>query len=297
MPTQTMLDFQRGEQLGMIRDARLPNRSRSAGLEGVSAATLKLVLRTLDDFGRGRECYASQETIGKACELSRATIKRSIAALLNLSLIIVERKRNQYGVNCNHYRIVWTELSVLTKGSREATKGSPCATKGSPCANQGLTGEPQSAKETKTRSARSNSGNQKIDQKDFEQAVEYGRGAFASLKPRKPADRQLVARVCLVAATELSEHWLNDVIGGARLGRDRFAMLLTVAREAASRLHGVEFDQLIPQVPRAFYVALERPTVPAVTTHTKPPPRASAATPWKVLNDVAAIRRSNGWQT
>ena len=108
---QQQIDFSRGEQLAMIRHARLvpPPGHR------VTSATLKAALKAIDDFGRGRTCYATQETIASSTGYrSRSTIQRAVAALQELSVIAVATKASPAGLVCNHYTIVWSELALLT---------------------------------------------------------------------------------------------------------------------------------------------------------------------------------------
>src|SRR5690606_27192467 len=47
--------------------------------------------------------------------------KRAIELLLAQSLLTCERRRNASGIVTNHYRIVWSELSLLAAG--EASRG------------------------------------------------------------------------------------------------------------------------------------------------------------------------------
>jgi hypothetical protein len=114
MEQQTTIQWERGTQLAMLRDAVLP-----AGT-GVAAITLKAVLRAIDDHARRvGECYATQETIAKCINATNTrTIKRAIGVLLDLSLITCERRKIGIGrITVNHYRIVWSELALLAHQS------------------------------------------------------------------------------------------------------------------------------------------------------------------------------------
>jgi hypothetical protein len=110
-PRQPTFEWERGTQLALLRDVRLPR------VTGASQVTLKAVLRSIDDHARrGGECWATQETIAREIGVSNVrTVKRAIAALLNASLITCERRKVPGGhrLTVNHYRIVWTELALL----------------------------------------------------------------------------------------------------------------------------------------------------------------------------------------
>lgn len=113
---QLPLDFpreqrrDRGEELAILREAVLPSVKTKRG--GVSASTLKAVLRAIDDHGR--VCFASQETLAREVGISVEQCKRAVDALENtLSLIWKERKTTPRGTPCNHYGIVWEELRLL----------------------------------------------------------------------------------------------------------------------------------------------------------------------------------------
>jgi hypothetical protein len=105
---QRTLDFTRADQLGLIRDLRL-----DVPRCGVSPMALKAVLSAIDDFARrDRECFASIPTLARVACCSERTTKRAIQILVSLSLITRDKRRNQFGVVTNHYRIVWTEISA-----------------------------------------------------------------------------------------------------------------------------------------------------------------------------------------
>lgn len=158
---QRPIDFHRAEQLAILRNARLPDRSRSDGLEGVTAATLKAVLNAIDEFAREHgECYASAKTLADVTNLkSKKTIDRALAALYSLGLITKEKRWNErHRKTLNHVRIVWSELALLrpTEGtpgpSGQPTVGTPGPTEGTPGPDRWDTGVPQngngSAKES-----------------------------------------------------------------------------------------------------------------------------------------------------
>jgi len=123
--TQRQIDFSRGEQLALLREAIIPD-VRTRDGSRVKGATLKAVLRVLDDHGRGRECYLSHATIAREAGIGERHAKRATEALRLLSLVTTERKRTRWGASVNHYRIVWSELALLratrTERSAPATR-------------------------------------------------------------------------------------------------------------------------------------------------------------------------------
>lgn len=119
---QTTIEWERGTQLAILRDAVLPTGT------GVAPITLKAVLRAIDDHARrAGDCYATQETIAQIINAGNVrTIKRAIAVLLKMSLITCERRKLGYGrLTVNHYRIVWSELALLT--ADQSDNLSPCS--------------------------------------------------------------------------------------------------------------------------------------------------------------------------
>ncbi len=119
-PRQPTFEWERGTQLALLRDVRLPR------VAGVSQVTLKAVLRSIDDHARrGGDCWATQETVAREIGVSNVrTVKRAIAALLAASLITCERRKVPGGhrLTVNHYRIVWTELALLEAKAAAANK-------------------------------------------------------------------------------------------------------------------------------------------------------------------------------
>lgn len=123
---QTLLDFGRAEQRGMLRDAALPE-CRSRDGKRVSPAHLAAALRVIDDHAAGRgECWLSYETIAAEMRVSVRTAKRSIECLESCSLICVETRRARgSNVVCNHYRIVWSELALRRQYRGEPDSPAP----------------------------------------------------------------------------------------------------------------------------------------------------------------------------
>lgn len=110
---QLQIDFTRAEQLALIRDARIPPAA------GISAHAVKSVLVAIDQFARGRECWASQVRIAAVANLSRRVCQRAIGRLIDLSLVTCDRvgcaeRTDHRGGVTNRYRIVWSELAVLS---------------------------------------------------------------------------------------------------------------------------------------------------------------------------------------
>jgi hypothetical protein len=110
MTKQTQIDFARADQLGILRDAIIPPGPR------IRAMTTKNVLNAIDHFCRGNgSCFASQDTLAEVANCSRASVQRAISHLLSLGVLIGGRKSNgAYGGACNEYRIVWSELRLMT---------------------------------------------------------------------------------------------------------------------------------------------------------------------------------------
>lgn len=116
---QQTIDFARAEQLDLLSraqlEAGLPQDSKSRA--NVRGSTLRLVLRAIDDFGRGGTAWPSQKTLAERTGLSDRQVKRAIAALKAMSVLCVECHPNPYGGRSNHYAIVWSELALLVNTS------------------------------------------------------------------------------------------------------------------------------------------------------------------------------------
>jgi len=89
MTQQLTIDFARAEQLDLLSRARLE--SSYAGdrpeTNRVRAATLRLLLRTIDDFGRGGVAWPSIETIAQRSSISVRQVKRGLAVFKSLSVL------------------------------------------------------------------------------------------------------------------------------------------------------------------------------------------------------------------
>lgn len=115
-PHQKKIDFNRAEQLAMIRTAAIDSTPTRSG--NVSAHLARLVLRLIDDHGGGRVCWLSFETLAREAGVSVRQAKRAVEALQSRSLIAVERRRTPAGPTCNHYSVVWSELCLLCPDRR-----------------------------------------------------------------------------------------------------------------------------------------------------------------------------------
>lgn len=112
---QIEINWERGTQLAILRECQLPCVESPDG-KRCSAAALKSILRVIDDHGGGREAWLAFETISREAGISVRHAKRCVACLVEISVVIVERRRATCGVVCNHYRIVWTELDLRRPG-------------------------------------------------------------------------------------------------------------------------------------------------------------------------------------
>jgi hypothetical protein len=114
---QQSFDYPRVSQLAILRDCNLTFRKTKDGIR-VSPLAQKAVLRVIDDHGRGRTCFLSFKTLASEAGMGIRQTKRAVEVLHDASLIIVETKASPYGVVCNHYTIVWTELDQLRRDDR-----------------------------------------------------------------------------------------------------------------------------------------------------------------------------------
>jgi AraC-like DNA-binding protein len=115
---QKEIDFSRAEQLAILTAAVLKPAVviETSAQKKVSAQVQKSVLRWIDDFGRGREAWPSLDTLARTANMGRRHLIRALKALTGSGLLIVERGDGTNGRrrDCNYYRIVWSELALLT---------------------------------------------------------------------------------------------------------------------------------------------------------------------------------------
>jgi len=124
---QTTIDFDRGEQLGFLRDALIPTGA-------VRSMTAKTVLGAIDEFCRGNgECFAAQETIAKVSNCSRRTVQRAIDQLIGLGILNVHRRSvGCYGGVTNTYTINWLAVrSFSTAAAVDKILSQPAPTNAS----------------------------------------------------------------------------------------------------------------------------------------------------------------------
>lgn len=111
-PQQLTIDFTRGDQLAILQQAQLDSCAVGSAGDRIRGATLRAVLRAIDDFGRGGVAWPSIETLAATTGLGQRTIKRAIAALQAQSLLVATKQRNGSGSWSNRYAIVWSELRL-----------------------------------------------------------------------------------------------------------------------------------------------------------------------------------------
>jgi hypothetical protein len=113
MPNTTRqldLDFDRGRQLRILQNCRLPAELRANDSRHVSRITAKLLLQLIDHHARGRTCFVSVQRLADLAGCATRTVMRATQALQAISVLCVETDGRQ---RCNRYTIVWSELSLL----------------------------------------------------------------------------------------------------------------------------------------------------------------------------------------
>lgn len=91
----------RGAQLKAL------NKLQIAKVEGIRSATVKTVLRCIDDFGRSG-CWAGLPKMSEFTGYNERTVRRALLALIDLNLITVVSK--EIG-RPTHYKINWEAVS------------------------------------------------------------------------------------------------------------------------------------------------------------------------------------------
>jgi len=126
-PRQTEFEFGRGEQLDILRRVRLVTRRGKDGIT-VSPKCQRAVLRVIDDHARpGRPAWISYGTIATESDYGVRTVKRAIEVLCDQSLLVLGKRRIGKTL-VNTYRVVWTELYLLTDQSAVPTDQSAVPT-------------------------------------------------------------------------------------------------------------------------------------------------------------------------
>ena len=111
---QLEIDWDRGRQLALLRDCKLPDSLLSHDNRRVSKATAKLLLHLIDHHARGRTCFVSVETLAELAGRAPRTVIRATQALEALSVLIVQTDGRR---RCNRYTIVWSELALLCQSN------------------------------------------------------------------------------------------------------------------------------------------------------------------------------------
>jgi len=117
-PKQTLIDWQRGDQLRILRDCELPRDARGDDGKRVSGVVLKSVLIAIDQFARGRPggCTAAVETLAASAGISRRSCMRALAILTALGFICGEpgTRRGAGGQVSPMVRrtVVWSQLAL-----------------------------------------------------------------------------------------------------------------------------------------------------------------------------------------
>ncbi len=111
-PEQQQIDFSRGDQLALLDAAPIPKVVRveeGKGTVGVSAASIRSVLRAVDSCCRGgRAAFPSASYIAETIDRNEKTVRRALAALEVLQFVMVETRPGR----SNQFRINWGELSL-----------------------------------------------------------------------------------------------------------------------------------------------------------------------------------------
>ena len=208
MDAQLQIDFARGEQLGILRDARLPR------VPGVAGVSLKAVLRVIDDHGRGRTCWLLHATIAAEAEIGERTARRATRALAALGVLCVERRRIAGGsrASCNHYTIVWSELALLARrppADQTATPAHQTAIR------DGSNGHRRPLQEKRSKKRNEDDDVRRASSSDAwtrEERDALCRAAYAVLRParrRPPSDPRERATIRTLAELAL-EHYGRD---------------------------------------------------------------------------------------
>src|SRR3954469_7317498 len=111
---QKQIDFQRGEQLRLLRDSQLPPFRTKDG-NGISPIVMKSVLKAVDEFARGRVCTAAVDSLARVACVSRRHCMRTLEALTELGLLCHDEpsRYGRRGSPTIARRIVWSELALL----------------------------------------------------------------------------------------------------------------------------------------------------------------------------------------
>jgi hypothetical protein len=111
---QLRKSFDRGEQLAILRHARIPKVKIVEGrkVRWVRGDAMKHVLTVISDR---KEAFGA-ELIAKQAQISLRRAWRILKALQQLSLVAVRRDRNSAGGPLDKFFVVWSELALLCPG-------------------------------------------------------------------------------------------------------------------------------------------------------------------------------------
>ncbi len=124
MKEQLKIDYVRGEQVGLLRAARIPPTDPGDGRQ-VAEPTLKAVLVAIDSrAGKSGTCWASLDTLASDTGLSRRTISRALKALDTLALLVTTTERDGRRW-ITHRRICWGNLADLPPAPIRSESNAP----------------------------------------------------------------------------------------------------------------------------------------------------------------------------
>lgn len=97
-----------------IQNVRLPRAITLPTNGSVSSSAVRHVLRVLNEYAGGDcETFVGRDKIAAETGLSVSQVKRALAALRQLGLASVARKKGRAALVCNHYRIHWRAVEAL----------------------------------------------------------------------------------------------------------------------------------------------------------------------------------------
>lgn len=252
----------------------------------VGSAVRRLVLLTMasraNDDGSG--VYFSFETIARACELSRATVKRTIKDFEREKIIKQVGTRECPGGQTNDYTLSVAHIEALPDlpkdpGQREPGSQRPGVKDTNPGQPEpGLQRDPGSERPPSNTSSSSNTasslrGRAVFDLKLWDaRMAEAVEAAGPSLRHTNPASKMLTTfrNLCEPAAGEPCD-WDRDVIPAIQMARARGAKFdkWDYIRPAAienrdKRLAGLPTPEPVSERPRAAAPAGRRPSMASV---------------------------------
>lgn len=122
---QRAFNYDRSTRFAIRRAANFPK-----GL-GVTRATLKSVLKAIDDYGFKVGCFASIKTLAMEADVSERTLRNALKILLELG--VVSRERRGHGDDRTSLSITWNVLATF--GYQAADSANQTANSGNQTAN------------------------------------------------------------------------------------------------------------------------------------------------------------------